>query len=185
MWLVQDLLSPTLYVNGWSFIIDSISVTITSDFPRIFLMPISRSHHPPYQGARLGFKFQSFTWAASVSCIFSELRSRFISSDAEAEVVALSDMIKRGVLFLLVKRLNACINYSSAKSFTNSICIALVEAHMNKQIFWYYCFPLLHIILQWKLSLWLWMVRLLAVEFSVKRVDLLGWKRMSFNFSTS
>ena len=67
------------------------------------------------------------------------LSSLGISRDAEINVAALSGYIVRGVPLLLMKRLNPNTNDSSDKSGISSRWTALTHAHVNKQMYIFFC----------------------------------------------
>ena len=131
---------------GRSLITASISVTrvcsavrVILALPRtllmtVFVMPISRSQKPTYQGALLGMNSHSTARLAN-SC-FSEGDWNGCSSSCATDryVDAFSDIILLGRDFRLAKRRTAWMNISSVRSLTTSRCIARETAHVNKQM---------------------------------------------------
>jgi len=100
-----------------------------------FVISISRSQNPPYQGARQGINFHSIPCFPKPSCIVLEVNNFLKSSAADMKVEALSDTSRFGKDLRYENCLNTCKKVSSDRSVTTSRCTALVLAHVNKHMY--------------------------------------------------
>ena len=108
--------------------------------PKIFLRlalvsPIRRSQKPSNHGAFLGMNFHTTPCALRDVDRVSDCRSLVISSAADVNIDALSDIMMWGHDFRLTKHLNAKRNVFMERSVTISRCITLVFAHVNRHIY--------------------------------------------------
>ena len=93
-----------------------------------FVIPMSRSQYPPYQGAQQGINFHSIPCFPKPSCIVLDVNNFLKSSAADMKAKALSDTSRFGKDLRLEKHLNDRLVITSR-------CTALVLAHVNKHMY--------------------------------------------------
>ncbi len=110
-------------------------------FKHDFVNPISLSQKPPNHGALFGMNRHSTCCLLSVSFSTIDSNNFFNSSAADVYVEALSDIINLGSDFRAANLRKARMNVGTDKSVTISRCIALVVAHVKRQIYALFSVP--------------------------------------------